>query len=192
MSPAQRRPNSRNARSRRLTRFGELKVLLVSVQSRLRAMKCCAADVVYGATRLLEGLLDREDDDRRRRTTSGGRRSHCALGNWDEMEAGISHAIRLQQATRAKGASRWLLLRTFARLGAYGAFRLDHGSPADVKLFTHPLSLLKLALFIKTDRRVTRRRLRCRSSSSGPLRTMIPSVDRRRHSQAKQRRRRGR
>ena len=135
------------------------------------ALRVCAADVVYGATALLEGLLDREEDDRTQADNFWRASQSLSLGNWDEMEAGISHAIRLQQAIMRQGG---VALASSAHVRTTGSLRcfslLDHGSPADVKLFTHPLSLLKLALFIQDGLRVTRRRLR-------PLVVIGPSAD---------------
>lgn len=125
------------------------------------ALRVCAADVVYGATALLEGMLDREEEDRTPADNFWRASQALSLGNWDEMEAGISHAIRLQQAVMRQGG---IALASSAHIRTTGSLRcfslLDHGSPADVKLFMHPLSLLKLALFVQDALRVTKKRLR--------------------------------
>jgi len=115
------------------------------------ALKVCAADVVYGATALLEGLMNDKDDKSLTQSDNFWRAAQSlSLNNWDEMESGIGHAIRLQQAVMRQGG---MALSSRAHIRTIGSLRyfslLDHGSPADVKLFQHPLSLLKLALFIQ-------------------------------------------
>ena len=126
------------------------------------AMKVCAADVVYGATALLEGLMNDKDDKSITPADNFWRAAQSlSLTNWDEMEAGIGYAIRLQQAVMRQGG---MALSSRAHIRTIGSLRyfslIDHGSPADVKLFKHPLSLLKLALFIQDALRTVRRIVR--------------------------------
>lgn len=125
------------------------------------SVKVCAADVVYGATALLEGLGESGEGDGSAADNFWRAAQALSLGNWEEMESGIGHAIRLQQAVMRQGS---VALSSSAHIRTIGSLRcynlLDHGSPADVKLFTHPLSLLKLALFIQDALRLTRNRIR--------------------------------
>lgn len=135
------------------------------------ALRVCAADVVYGATALLEGMNDSDDKEDTVADNFWRAAQALSLGNWDEMEAGIAHAIRLQQAIMRQGG---VALASSAHIRTTGSLRcyslLDHGSPADVKLFKHPLSLLKLALFIQDALRLKKSRLR-------PLVVIGPSSD---------------
>ena len=125
------------------------------------ALRVCAADVVYGATALLEGIMDNEEKGNAEADNFWRAVQALSLGNWDEMEVGIGHAIRLQQAIMRQGG---VALASSAHIRTTGSLRcyslLDHGSPADVKLFKHPLSLLKLALFIQDALRLKKSRLR--------------------------------
>lgn len=145
------------------------------------SMKVCASDVVHGATALLEGFMDKDDGEKTRADSFWRAAQALSLGNWEEMQAGISQAIRTQQAVIRQGG---IALSSRAHIRTRGSLRffslLDHGSPGDVKLFTHPLSLLKLALFIQDGLRVVRQIMRALvvigPSDSDPSMALIVGV----------------
>ena len=65
--------------------------------------------------------------------------------NWPRIERGIENAIDLQKAIVRQGA--WLLdNRTIVHTGPFRYAFLNQS--ADQQRFTHPLTLLKLALFL--------------------------------------------
>ena len=72
------------------------------------------------------------------------------MSRYDEMNAGLQHAMRVQRALMRQGG---LALANKAVIRTVGGLRyfslLDHGSPADVGFFKHPLSLLRLTLFLQ-------------------------------------------
>lgn len=132
-------------------------------------IKVVAADVVHGVTALLEGLPSAAgaEEGGGGESGEGGAggasafwRAVKALGmsQWDEMNAGLQHAMRTQRALMRQGG---LALANKAVIRTVGGLRyfslLDHGSPADVNFFKHPLSLLRLALFLQDALRMVKR-----------------------------------
>ena len=146
-----------------------------------------ASDVVHGVTALLEGLPsaaaggaesgEKDAGDAGDAGASGGAsgssrasddsgssaafwRATKALSmtRWDELDAGIQHAMRTQKALMRQGG---LALANKAVIRTVGGLRyfslLDHGSPADAGFFKHPLSLLRLALFLQDALRVVKK-----------------------------------
>ena len=132
-------------------------------------LKINAADVVHGVTALLEGLPSATgaDEDGEGEDGTGGTggavafwRAIKALGmsQWDEMNAGLQHAMRSQRALMRQGG---LALANKASVRTVGGLRyfslLDHGSPSDIGFFKHPLALLRLALFLQDSLRTVKR-----------------------------------
>ena len=78
----------------------------------------------------------------------------------DEMSAGLGHAMRAQRALMRQGG---LALANKAVIRTVGGLRyfslLDHGSPADLPYFKHPLSLRRLALFLQDALRTVKKTL---------------------------------
>ena len=132
-------------------------------------VKLAASDVVHGITALLEGLPsttgadeDAEGDDGEGGGGGGAAfwRAVNALGmtRSDEMSAGLGHAMRAQRALMRQGG---LALANKAVIRTVGGLRyfslLDHGSPADLPYFKHPLSLRRLALFLQDALRTVKK-----------------------------------
>ena len=132
-------------------------------------VKLAASDVVHGVTALLEGLpsatgADEDGDGESGEGGGGGGaafwRAVNALGmtRSDEMSAGLGHAMRAQRALMRQGG---LALANKAVIRTVGGLRyfslLDHGSPADLPFFKHPLSLLRLALFLQDALRTVKK-----------------------------------
>ena len=132
-------------------------------------IKLVAADVVHGVTALLEGLPSATgaDEDAEGDAGEGGAGGGAAfwravnalsMSRWDEMNAGLQHAMRVQKALMRQGG---LALANKAVIRTVGGLRyfslLDHGSPADVGFFKHPLSLLRLTLFLQDSLRVVKK-----------------------------------
>ena len=128
-----------------------------------------ASDVVFAVTSLLEGLPSATgaDDDAEGDDGVGGGgggaafwRATRALGmsQWDEMSAGLNRAMQTQRALMRQGG---LAMANKAAIRTVGGIRyfslLDHGSPADVVFFRHPLSLLRLALYLQDALRLVKK-----------------------------------
>jgi cell division control protein 45 len=145
-----------------------------------------ASDVVHGVTALLEGLpsaaaggvesgekdagdagyagasgasgSSRASDDSGSSAAFWRATKALSMTRWDELDAGIQHAMRTQKALMRQGG---LALANKAVIRTVGGLRyfslLDHGSPADAGFFKHPLSLLRLALFLQDALRVVKK-----------------------------------
>ena len=131
--------------------------------------KLVAADVVYGATALLEGVPSSTGAEKNEEGESGEGgvggasnfwRAVKALGmsQYDEMRVGLRHAMRSQRALMRQGGlalANKTVIRTVGGLRYFSL--LDHGSPSDVALFKHPLALLRLALFLQDALRMVKK-----------------------------------
>ena len=84
-----------------------------------------------------------------------------SLSNWEETSNGLQRAMRVQRALIRQGGFALSNKGAIKTLGSLRYFSLtDHGSPADVDLFKHPLTLLRLALFLQDALRQVKKVLR--------------------------------
>ena len=84
-----------------------------------------------------------------------------SLNNWEETSNGLQRAMRVQRALIRQGGFALSNKGAIKTLGSLRYFSLtDHGSPADVDLFKHPLTLLRLALFLQDALRQVKKVLR--------------------------------
>ena len=103
-------------------------------------VRVCAADVVHGVTALLEGLpaaSGADDDGDGEESKEGGGGGGTAfwravkalsMSHWDEMNAGLQHAMRTQRALMRQGGlalANKTMIRTVGGLRFYSL--LDHG-----------------------------------------------------------------
>ena len=81
-----------------------------------------------------------------------------SLMDWEETSNGLQRAIRVQRALIRQGGFALSNKGAIKTIGSLRYFSLtDHGSPADVDLFKHPLTLLRLALFLQDALRQVKR-----------------------------------
>jgi cell division control protein 45 len=84
-----------------------------------------------------------------------------SLSNWEETSNGLQRAMRVQRALIRQGGFALSNKGAIKTLGSLRYFSLtEHGSPADVDLFKHPLTLLRLALFLQDALRQVKKVLR--------------------------------
>ena len=84
-----------------------------------------------------------------------------SLSNWEETSNGLQRAMRVQRALIRQGGFALSNKGSIKTLGSLRYFSLtEHGSPADVDLFKHPLTLLRLALFLQDALRQVKKVLR--------------------------------
>eukprot|EP01094_Clydonella_sp_ATCC50884_P030141 TRINITY_DN9716_c0_g1_i2.p1 TRINITY_DN9716_c0_g1~~TRINITY_DN9716_c0_g1_i2.p1 ORF type:complete len:345 (-),score=105.94 TRINITY_DN9716_c0_g1_i2:102-1136(-) len=140
--------------------FGLEHVIFTSFEKRSGYTKSLsAADAVLTTTGLLDHTSNRERGvvsgaaSEAERFGLGAGWEHnfweayesLSCSDWDQVEKGIENAIELQKAIVRQGA--WLLdNRTIVHTGPFRYAVLNDS--ADQHRFTHPLTLLKLALFL--------------------------------------------